>query len=110
MRKTMSKRQQNKLREVKRELRRRLHQPVFVVGKWLKSVVSGHYRYYGVPGNYEAMQSFRYHVALLWKRSLIRRSQKGRCNWPLMSKLISLWLPYPRIVHPYPGSRPYVTT
>lgn len=110
VRKTMSKRQQNKLKEVKRELRRRLHQPVFVVGKWLKSVVSGHYRYYGVPGNHEAMQSFRYHVALLWKRSLIRRSQKGRCNWPLMSKLISLWLPYPRIVHPYPGSRPYVTT
>ena len=50
VRKTMRKRQHNKLKEVKLELRKRMHQPVFEVGRWLKSVVVGHYRYYGVPG------------------------------------------------------------
>lgn len=109
VRKTMRKKQQSKLREVKAELRKRLHQPVADVGKWLRSILTGHYRYYGVPGNSDAMRSFRYHVILPWKGSLARRSQKGRCNWPLMTKLISVWLPYPTIMHPYPGSRVHVT-
>jgi len=46
----MRKRQHNKLKEVKLELRKRMHQPVFEVGRWLKSVVVGHYRVCGVPG------------------------------------------------------------
>jgi hypothetical protein len=42
---------QAKLNEVKAELRRRMHDPIPEVGKWLRSVVSGHIRYYGVPRN-----------------------------------------------------------
>jgi len=38
-----------KLQLVKIELRRRMHDPVPEVGKWLKSVVTGHFRYFGVP-------------------------------------------------------------
>ena len=92
------------------ELRKRLHEPVYKVGMWLNSVVTGHYRYYGVPGNSKAMQSFRYRIAFLWKNMLIRRSQKGRCDWARMNKLLSDWLPYPKILHPFPGSRRHVTT
>jgi RNA-directed DNA polymerase len=110
VRKTMRKKQQSKLRELKMDLRKRLHQPVHAVGKWLKSVVMGHYRYYGVPGNLDAMRSFRYHVSLLWKDSLGRRSQKGYFSWTRMNGLASHWLPVPQIVHPYPTSRPHVTT
>jgi group II intron reverse transcriptase/maturase len=49
LRQTMRKRLQAKLAEVKAELRRRMHDPVPEVGKWLRSVVEGHFRYYGGP-------------------------------------------------------------
>jgi len=52
VRQTMRKRMRGKLKEVKTELRRRLHHPVPEVGKWLASVVRGHFRYYGVPDNW----------------------------------------------------------
>ena len=93
------------MREVKRELRRRLHDPVPAVGKWLGSVVRGHVNYYGVPWNIEALRSFRWKVGQLWLRSLRRRSQKSRTNWTRMQRLINRWLPRVRIVHPYPEQR-----
>ena len=48
---TVRERLQAKLGQVKTELRRRLHDPVPEVGSWLRSVVGGHVRYYGVPTN-----------------------------------------------------------
>src|SRR5207245_9716979 len=58
VRQTIRKRVQAKLGEVKAELRRRLHDPVPVVGAWLRQVVSGHVRYYGVPMNSPAIGMF----------------------------------------------------
>src|SRR5712691_11607385 len=46
LRQTERKRLQAKLGEVKAELWRRLHDPVSVVGAWLRSVILGHLRYY----------------------------------------------------------------
>lgn len=51
LRHTVRKRMQATLLRVKIELRRRMDDPVPEVGKWLKSVVGGHFRYFGVPGN-----------------------------------------------------------
>ena len=59
LRQTISSRMRAKLRELKVELRRRLHDPVPEVGKWLRSVLQGHYRYYGVPCNNYALSQFR---------------------------------------------------
>ena len=47
-----------KLQAEKTELRRRMHEPIPEVGKWLKAVVGGHIRYYGVPGNRYALAHF----------------------------------------------------
>ena len=47
----MRKRWQAKLQEVKTELRRRLHDPIPGQAAYLRSVVVGHIRYYGVPMN-----------------------------------------------------------
>jgi hypothetical protein len=58
-RRTMRKRLRNKLRTVKAELRWRMHDPIPEVGSWLRSVVDGHANYYGVHGNYAAIQAFR---------------------------------------------------
>jgi hypothetical protein len=40
-----------KLREIKQQLRERMHDPVRQTGQWLKSIVQGHFNYYAVPGN-----------------------------------------------------------
>jgi hypothetical protein len=49
LRQTIRKRMQAKLSEVKDELRRRMHDLIPEVGQWLRAVVGGHIRYYGVP-------------------------------------------------------------
>jgi group II intron reverse transcriptase/maturase len=109
-RRTISKRDRAKLKEIKAGLRRRMHQPVPQVGQWLKSVVEGHNRYYGVPSNSQALSSFRFQVARHWFRALRRRSQKTRLTWERMYRLIDRWLPPPRIHHPYPLRRLGVIT
>jgi CheY-like chemotaxis protein len=63
LRQTIRKRLQAKLSEVKAELKRRMHDPVPEVGKWLRTVVGGHNRYYGVPMNRPALFVFRFHVS-----------------------------------------------
>ena len=104
-RRTMAQRFRAKLTEVKGELRRRMHLPVPVQGAWLRLVVLGHYRYYGVPHNVKAMQRFRKEVARLWQRSLSRRSHKGYVTWGRMKRYVDKWLPVARIYHPYPEER-----
>src|SRR5437870_7476902 len=104
-RRTMSKRKRAKLKEIKMELRQRLHYPVPEVSSWLRSVVAGHNRYYGVPTNLGALSVFRFHVGRAWYRTLRRRSQKTRLTWERMRRLINLWLPRPVLHHPYPSQR-----
>jgi RNA-directed DNA polymerase len=104
-RRTMSKRKRTKLKAVKTELRKRMHQPVAEMGKWLRSVVEGHNRYYGVPSNLPSLGSFRFHVGRYWYRTLRRRSQKTRLTWQCMYRLLDRWLPRPTLHHPYPLRR-----
>ena len=110
LRQTIRKRLQAKLSEVKTELRRRMHDPIPEVGRWLRSVVTGHIRYYGVPTNAHALRLFRFQVGWLWHRTLSRRSQNGRVSWDRLRRLIERWLPPARICHPYPLRRLGVIT
>jgi len=110
LRQTMRKRMQAKLKEIKEALRRRMHAAIPEVGRWLRAVVDGYYRYYAVPRNYPALQSFRYEVVRLWRQTLRRRSQKTRITWERMMALAKRWIPTPRILHPYPEERLIVTT
>src|SRR5215472_4337324 len=110
LRQTIRKRLQAKLSEVKAELKRRMHDPVPEVGRWLRTVVEGHTRYYGVPMNAPALHLFRFQAGWLWHRALSRRSQTGRVRWDRMRRLITRWLPPARIYHPYPLHRLGVIT
>jgi RNA-directed DNA polymerase len=110
LRHSIGKRIRAKLMELKIELKRRLHHPVPVVGKWLRVVLLGHYRYYGMPGNSRKLESFHYHVSRLWYKVLQRRSQRHCLNWERMNRLIDRWLPRPRIYHPYLDLGKYVIT
>ena len=105
LRRTMAARMRAKLLSIKQELRKRLHDPVWKVGRWLKAVLSGHYRYFGVPRNLKALNRFRVAVYWLWKRSLGRRSQKGPLNQDRYNPLAARWLPLPRVCQPYPEQR-----
>jgi len=110
LRQTIRKRMQAKLSEVKAELRKRMHHPIPELGSWLRAVVGGHIRYYGVPMNAPALHRFRFQVGWLWHRALSRRSQNGRVLWDRMRRLIDRWLPPARVCHPYPLRRLGVIT
>jgi hypothetical protein len=110
LRQTVRKRLQAKLNEVKAELRRRMHHPIPEVGQWLRSVVDGHNRYYGVPMNDAALHLFRLQVGRLWHRALSRRSQNGHVPWHRMHRLMAHWLHPVRIYRPYPLRRMGVVT
>jgi group II intron reverse transcriptase/maturase len=104
-RKTRRDRMRAKLREIKQELRRRMHQPIPKQGLWLRRVVTGYFKYHAVPTNSHALQAFRFHVTELWKRTLRRRGQKDRTDWERITALAADWLPPPLIRHPWPHAR-----
>src|SRR6476620_3281340 len=108
-RKTRADRMRAKLREIKQEMRRRMHQPIPEQGRWLEQVVRGYFNYHAVPTNGQALEVFRHHVTNLWRRTLRRRSQKGRMTWARMMQLVDAWLPKPSILHPWPSDRFAVT-
>jgi RNA-directed DNA polymerase len=104
-RKTRRDRMRAKLKDIKAELRRRMHHPIPEQGKWLRQVATGHFAYYAVPTNSRSLSAFRHCVTDLWRRTLRRRSQKDGFTWERMAKLINDWLPPPRILHPWPDER-----
>ncbi len=105
IRRTMRKRMQAKLREVKAELQRRRHLSIPEQGAWLRAVVRGYFAYHAVPTNGRALLSFRTQVIRLWQRSLRRRGQRDRTNWEKMGRLVRRWMPPARIQHPWPEER-----
>ena len=102
---TDSKRVRAKLLAVKGEMARRMHLPVPEQGRWLARVLQGHYNYYAVPDNIEALSAFRKGIIRHWLNTLRRRSQKSRLSWERMRRLAERWLPRPRILHPWPEQR-----
>ena len=109
-RQTMRRRRQAKLSEVKTELRRRMTLPIPEQGAYIRSVVTGHARYYGVPGNGAAICAFRFDVGWLWLRALRRRGQTRKMNAERFRRIAARWLAPARICHPWPSQRLDVTT
>jgi RNA-directed DNA polymerase len=104
-RKSRRDRMQAKLKEVKKELRKRMHQPIPEQGRWLAQVVRGYFAYHAVPTNRASISAFRRYVIRLWHRTLRRRSQKDRFPWERMPRLADYWLPQPHNFHPWPHVR-----
>jgi RNA-directed DNA polymerase len=104
-RKTVGKKMRTTLARVKQELLHRMHEPVKETGQWLQSVVTGYYRYFCVPGNLPMMARFRHRVKRLWRRVLICRGGQHKPSWERLTPLFDRWLPYARVLHPYPRER-----
>jgi group II intron reverse transcriptase/maturase len=104
-RKSRRDRMRAKLQEIKRALRRGMHQPLPEQGKWLRQVVLGYFNYHAVPTNAGALVALRDEITRRWWQALRRRSQRGALTWERMKLLADDWLPKPRILHPWPNQR-----
>jgi len=63
--------------------------------------VKGHFGYYGITGNREALDDFRYHVKRVWRKWLSRRSQTAHVAWDRFALLEQRYpLPPARLVRP----------
>ncbi|MGC2032522.1 MAG: group II intron reverse transcriptase/maturase, partial [Steroidobacteraceae bacterium] len=91
------------------ELKEIRHEPVNVQGRWLASVLRGHYAYFAVPTNLAAVRALRHHVKVRWYLSLARRSQRSRLDWRRMNVVAAKYLPMPTVLHPWPEERFLVT-
>src|ERR1700692_3929726 len=104
-RKSRRDRMRGKLKEIKEEMRHRMHQPIPEQGRWLAQVVRGYFAYHAVPTNSASIGAFRHHVVDLWRCSLSRRSQRGGITWQRIKQIADDWLPKPKVLHPWPQQR-----
>ena len=110
LRLTMKKRMRATLAAIRVELRRKRHEPVAEVGRWLKRVVQGYFNYHAVPDNLRRLQGFRAEGCRAWLQGLRRRSQRHRMTWVRFKRLIDRYVPRCRQQHPYPPQRIRVIT
>jgi hypothetical protein len=108
-RKTRRDRMRAKLREIKEEMRLRMHQLIPEQGRWLAQVVRGYFAYHAVPTNFPALRAFHHNIKRLWLCTLRRRSQKDRTTWGRIKKIAVDYLPKPKTLHPWPQQRFAVT-
>jgi RNA-directed DNA polymerase len=107
-RKTKRKRKQALLNEIAAKLRCTRHDPIDEQGRWLASVLRGHYAYFAVPTNIASVRALRHQVKVRWFLNLQRRSQR-RLKWRRMNVIAERYLPIPHIQHPWPEARFLVT-
>ena len=84
IRQTQRARMARSLKRVNDALKRRRHSPIQILGAWLRAVLNGHYQYYAVPGNLQAIRSYHNAVLRSWHRTLRSRSQRDRKTWRQM--------------------------
>jgi group II intron reverse transcriptase/maturase len=106
-RKTIGKRMTAKLRDMAAKLRRRMNDSIEQTGGWLTQVVRGYFNYHAVPGNMRRLYAFRRETARYWLFTLRRRSQRNRWTHERFEVLMKHYLPYPKVLHPYPLDRFY---
>ena len=104
-RKTVKKRLRAALSKVKLALKVRMHDEIEDVGLWLRNVITGYYQYYAIPGNFDALNTYRNEIARYWLQVLKRRGQKRRMNWSRFKPIVDRWIPSPKVLHPYPEER-----
>jgi RNA-directed DNA polymerase len=94
-----------KLRSLRIELRNRMHHSLEEQGAYVRSVVVGHVRYFGVPFNSEAIAHFRQSAVWLWWRTLRRRGNRQVLPWRRMERYAARWIPAARICQPHSLTR-----
>jgi RNA-directed DNA polymerase len=78
-----------------------LHDSVRAQHAALSRKLLGHFGYYGIIGNYEALSRLRKEVRWIWWKWLARRSQRGMPLERFLEIYERFTLPRPRIIRPY---------
>ena len=66
----------------------------------LSRKLRGHYAYYGLTGNAQAIGRFRHEVRRRWRKWLSRLGHSGRLSWERYTRLLERYpLPPARVVH-----------
>ena len=93
---TSKKKLKAKKQAVKAWLRTRLTMPVAGTMELINLSLAGHYNYYGVNGNFHAIQTFWKYVKYATYRMLNRRDQKGKFRY---DKFLRVWNYYVKEPH-----------
>jgi hypothetical protein len=85
-RKTIAKCLAAKLKDIRAQLRKRMHDRIPGTVAWLQQVVKGYFQYHAIAGNFERMRAFRSEVrARSWKRRIqAKKSLRKRIGSPLL--------------------------
>ena len=74
------------------------HQPVREQWTALRRKLLGHFAYFGITGNYQALHNFSVRVIEMWRKWLSRRSQRAWISIERMKRLLEHYpLPTPRL-------------
>jgi RNA-directed DNA polymerase len=80
--------------------RQNRHRPIGEQHAVLRRKLLGHYAYYGITGNSQALGRFRTTATWVWKRWLSRRRRGGWCSWDWVNRLLDRYpLPPALAVH-----------
>lgn len=96
----------NKMNEILKRIR---HKPLREQSKQINIRLQGHYRYYGVGGNYESLDAFHYLTVRSWRKTLSTRSQNGKVDWIKYNRILKIFpLHQPKIFLPYTAMKKLV--
>ncbi len=101
-RKTARDRFSRALKRVAQWCRLHRHYSIEEQQRTLAQKLRGHFGYFGIIGNSEALRRFYRLVVYAWRKWLSRRSQRAYLTWDHMMRLLEQYpLPQPRILRPY---------
>jgi len=99
-RKTASSRLSRALRSIAQWCRLNRHQPLGEQQHTLSQKLRGHFAYYGITGNSNALSMFRTAVVHCWRYWLGRRNRERSLTWPIFNRLLQRYpLPPTKVVH-----------
>jgi group II intron reverse transcriptase/maturase len=99
-RQTMAKRFRRSLSLAREWCQAHLHRPLLEQWTKLSAKLNGHYEYYGIRGNLDALKRFRAALRAVWIGTLMRRSQTSCIQVVVALVDTHFVLPTPRITHP----------
>jgi group II intron reverse transcriptase/maturase len=101
-RKTARSRFTRSLKKLGQWCRENRHEPIRKQHQQLVRKLHGHYTYYGIAGNWDALERMRYHVLRMWWKWLNRRSRRNDMPWERFELLLQRYpFPEPVIFHPF---------
>ena len=90
------------LKQLSRWLRKARHLPIGVQRDGIARRLQGHYAYYGLTGNPQALHRYRWAALVLWRHWLRRRSQRAPMPWDCFKRLLQHY--------PVPNARTFHST